>query len=113
MLDARMVRNTSAKLDREENGNVVVKVANVRPRWMVPPLRWMVPFRPERTIHLDTLGTRVWELCDGKRTVEEVVDMFAKRHALTFHEARVSVASYMKELISRGALVVVMEPPAE
>ena len=109
MLDARMVQNDAADVARETDGTVVIKVATVRPRWMVPPLRWIVPYKPERILRLDKLGSLVWELCDGRRTVEQIIDRFAERHHLSFHEARVSVTSYLKELLSRGALAVVMD----
>ena len=109
MLRARMMQNTSARIEREPNGAVVVNVANVRPRWLVPPLRWMVPFKPEKAIRLDRLGTAIWDLCDGQRTVEDLVDRFSAKQDLTFHEARVSVTVYLRDLIKRGALVVVME----
>jgi len=109
MLRARMVRNAAAQVARESDGTIAVMVSAERPRWMVPPLRWMVPFKPQRTLRLDKLGSRVWDLCDGQCTVEDIIDRFAARHELTFHEARVSVTSYLKELIARGALVVVIE----
>ena len=60
-----------------------------------------------RSVVLDRIGRTVWDLCDGQRTVERVVEEFAGRYGLTFHEARVSVTTYLKELVQRGALVMV------
>ena len=61
---------------------------------------------------LDRLGAEVWRLCDGKRTVEEVVDLFGERHALTFHESRVAVTLYLKALLQRGVLAIVIPEEA-
>ena len=55
-------------------------------------------------MRLDRLGSQVWQLCDGVRTVEDVVDEFARLHRLTFHEARASVTAYLKMLVQRGVL---------
>jgi len=47
-------------------------------------------------------------LCDGERTVEAIIDAFAAEHRLTFHEARVAVGGYLRSLMARGALAMVM-----
>jgi hypothetical protein len=109
MLAARPVRNRAASVSERGGGEVTVAVRVRRPAWLVPPLSWIVPLRPTRTVHLDRLGTEVWRLCDGERTVEQVVDAFAARHGLSFHEARVAVTSYLGGLVQRGALAVVTQ----
>jgi hypothetical protein len=87
-------------------------VANRRPQYLVPPLSWIVPFHPERRLVLDRLGTEVWTLSDGRHTVEQIVDLFAEGHKLTFHEARVAVTGYLKTLIERGVLAIAMPKPS-
>jgi hypothetical protein len=69
-----------------------------------------MPISHERAISLDRLGSEVWQACDGRRTVEEIVDLFAAAHDLTFHEARLSVTEFLRLLVLRG-LVVVAGPP--
>ena len=108
MLEARPVRNSAAEVLREEAETLTIKVKMKRPRPLLPPLSWFVRPRVTRTIRLDRLGTQIWELCDGERTVEDVVDEFARRHRLTFHEARASVTAYLKLLVQRGVLAMVM-----
>jgi len=108
MLEARPVRNSAAEILREEADALSIKVKMKKPRPLFPPLSWFVRPRTTRTIRLDRLGTQIWELCDGERTVEEVVDEFARRYRLTFHEARASVTAYVKLLVQRGVLAMVM-----
>ena len=110
MLAARPVRNAAARVAEERPGELSIAVRTQRPRWMVPPLSWVVPLRPTRAVRLDRLGSQVWALCDGERTVEAVVDAFAARYNLSFHEARVAVTGYLKQLVQRGALAIEMPP---
>ena len=107
MLTARPVHNAAARVV-DAGGDVTVYVKSVRPWYMIPPLSWIVPHQPERGSVLDGLGSQVWRWCDGRRTVEDVIDVFAGEYDLTFHEARVAVTGYVKSLVQRGALAIVM-----
>lgn len=108
MLLARPARNTAARSESDGEHAVTVHVKTKKPMYLVPPLSWIVPVRRERSLKLDRVGSHIWRLCDGERTVEAVVDDFASTYRLTFHEARVAVTGYMKMLIQRGALVIVL-----
>jgi len=102
------VRNAAADVAWNEADELVVRVSVERPRWLVWPLSWIVPHRSTRTVRLDRLGAGVWDLCDGENRVEDVVDAFAERYALTFHEARVAVTGYLQSLVQRGALAMAL-----
>ncbi len=108
MLEAKPVRNTVAKITRRDSGWTTVTVSTVKPRYLIPPISWIVRPPAERSAHLDKIGSQILELCDGNRTVEEIIDVFSSRHNLTFHEARVSVTNYTKMLVQRGMLAMVM-----
>ena len=109
LLRAVPQRNVAARVDRSSTDETVVRVPTQRPWYLaVPPLSWMVPVRPERTVRLDRLGAEVWGMCDGTCTVESVVERFAGSHGLTFHEARVSVTGYLSALVQRGVLAMVL-----
>jgi len=109
MLSARLVHNSAARVEQVSDDRVKVYVKTVRPRFLVPPLSWILPVRRERGAELDRLGTEVWNLCDGSRTVEEVIDEFAAAHGLTFHESRAAITAYAKMLVARGALAIVIQ----
>ena len=113
MLTARPVHNQAARVVESEGDAVTVYVRTIRPWYMVPPLSWIVPNRPERKAVLDRLGSQVWRACDGDRTVEAVIDAFAAEHGLTFHEARGAVTTYLKSLVKRSVLAMaITEEPA-
>jgi len=99
-------RNAAAKVTAQADGTLVVTVKLNRPGWLMPPLSWMIRPAPERKMALDAIGTAIWNWCDGRRTLEEIIDAFAKEYALTFHEARVAVTGFMKSLVARGILAV-------
>ena len=108
MLGAVPMRNVAARFDDAANGTVVVHVPRNAARELRPPLSWIVPVHAERRIVLDGVGHYVWSLCTSSRTVEEIIVIFAHQHALSFHEARVSVTEYLKQLIQRGVLAIKM-----
>ncbi len=109
MLTACPVRNHAALIADPSAETVTIRIKRDKPWYMVPPISWAIPMRNEREVILDRIGTQIWRLCDGSSTVEEVIDAFGERHALTFHEARASVTGYLKGLIQRGVLAIVVD----
>ena len=57
-----------------------------------------------KKLQLDALGTSVWDLVDGKRSVRHVIQIFAETHRLDKREAEVSVTQFIRELGRRGLL---------
>jgi len=112
MLMSRPIPNARAVVQAWDDGARCVVVPRQRPWYWVPPLSWMQPFCAQQTIVLDRLSGRVWDLCDGVRTVEEIVEIFAAEEKLTFHEARVAVTQVIEGLVRRGGLAIAMPSPA-
>jgi hypothetical protein len=86
---------------------LLVTVPVRRPNWLVPPLSWVLPFPGHRRVQLDAPGSQVLRLCDGRRTVEEVIETFAKEHKLSFREGQVAVTAFLRELLRRGMVALV------
>jgi len=57
-----------------------------------------------KKLQLDVLGTSVWDLVDGKRSVRRMIQIFAETHRLEKKEAEVSVTQFIRELGKRGLL---------
>ena len=112
MLRARPTRNTAARAVENGSAGVTLYIKRRRPAWLVPPVSWVVPYTAEREILLDALGRQVWQCCDGQSTVEDIVDRFKDEHRLTFHEARAAVTGYLRKLIQRGVLAIVIRDPS-
>ena len=111
MLKGIPVRNRAAReLRREPGGGAVIAIPTQPKSWYkIPPVRWLVRVPEHRELHLDLMGTQLWDVCDGSRTVEQIIDFFAVQNSLTFHESRVSVTTYLKSLLQRGALAVALD----
>ncbi len=73
--------------------------------------RWMlrVPENATRTFELDAMGATVLDLCDGKRRVTQVVQAFGKRFKLDQHEAHSATIGFLRTLIQRGIIAMVVE----
>lgn len=57
-----------------------------------------------RKVQLDELGTAVWDMVDGRRTVRDIVAAFAAAYRLVPREAEVSVTQFLRMLGQRGLI---------
>ncbi|MCJ7543016.1 MAG: PqqD family protein [Phycisphaerae bacterium] len=78
-----------------------------RPKYLVPPLSWILPFSPYRRVELEPVGSGVLKMCDGRRTVEAIIEAFAAGHKLSFREAQLAVTQFLSQLMQRGLVVIV------
>jgi len=54
-----------------------------------------------RKVQLDEFGSHVWDLCDGKHTVEELVRFTCDTYKLNRRQGEVSVFAFMRMLSER------------
>jgi len=100
----RLVHITESRL---ESGEVLLEYQlTVRP-WLAGLAKRLG--RPNeivqtKKLQLDAMGTAVWDLVDGKRSVRRIVQIFAEDNRLENREAEVSVTSFIRELGQRGLL---------
>ena len=99
--------NESLALNRRSGGGAVAEVPLENPRYLVPPLSWLLPFSGKRRIELDAVGLAVLEMCDSHRSVEKIVEKFAADHKLSFREAQLPVTQFLRQLTRRGIVVLV------
>ena len=60
--------------------------------------------RPQRTLELDAMGSRVWNLIDGQATVRDIARQIAGHYACHPAEAEQAVALFVRQLGQRGIL---------
>ncbi len=107
MLKAVLLPNQAARFTGEDpDGSLTLAVPTRKPVFLIPPFSWIIRPPKERLTVLDPIGADIWKSCNGRRSMEDIVVKFAIRHQLSFHESRVSVTSYVKSLLQRGALAV-------
>jgi hypothetical protein len=99
-------KNRAIRVELRDAG-LIVWVKIQKRWWMGPPLGWLLPFRSEKGIALDDLGREVFEACDGQRSLETIIEGFAKRHKLRFHEAKHNVVTFVQWLLERKIIYLV------
>lgn len=59
----------------------------------------------ENTVRmLNTVGSRIWELADGSRTIDEIAGMLAAEYDVTPGDAAASVGLFLEELVAKGLI---------
>jgi len=67
-----------------------------------------------KAIHLNDTATVIWKLCDGSRTVEDIIRILAKEYPGSETTVAADVREAVELLISEGALLeVAAAVPAE
>jgi hypothetical protein len=99
-MSARPVRVPPRAVD-DDGRELRIQVEFERPRWQQ---RLGAPAHCVRTFVLDALGREVYESCDRKATVQDIIEQFARQHRLSPAEAEYSVSLYLKTLMSKGLL---------
>ena len=107
MLTAVPHANEALERQRQQDGSMVVSVPLRRPRYLVPPLSWVLPYSSHRRVQLDRLGAEVFESCDGRVSVETIIENFAANHKLSFREAQLAVTEFLRQLTQRGLIAVI------
>lgn len=108
-MQARPRRLPVCARSTDDAGDLHLTVEFERRGWQC----WLgAPAQATREFVLDRVGRQVYELCDGKRTVEDVVRRIGGDLHLSPGEAEQAVTTYLKTLMSR-CLVAVTVPAEE
>lgn len=97
MLNSRPARNEALAWDENDDGEVVIMVER-QETLRVRLLSKIFYIPKERKITLDEVGTEVWQMCNGKTSVAQMIDRLGKKYQLNRKEAEVSLLSYLKTL---------------
>mgnify|MGYP001813258333 FL=1 len=106
-LDRIPVKNRQISENRLETGEIVIRYrvtmrsffSGLAKRFGGPEVQTQM-----KKLQLDELGTSVWNLMDGNRSVRQLVKIFAATHQLETREAEVSVTQFLRELGRRGLI---------
>jgi hypothetical protein len=92
---------------RMDSGEMIIEYPLVVRPWIAAVAKRLgAPQDRKQTkkLQLDAMGTSVWDLMDGNRTVRRITQIFAATHRLDKREAEVSVTRFIRELGRRGLL---------
>jgi hypothetical protein len=99
------VKNTDVAEERLDTGEVLLSYPMATRPWIDRLARAVGAGEPKirrKKLQLDALGTAVWDLMDGRRTVRQVVRAFSKTHQLEDRESEMSVTLFLRQLGKRG-----------
>jgi hypothetical protein len=114
LLAAVPVSNTSVSVSADDAGLVTLTIPWRRTRRMavLAALMMLPSAQRRRVVELDEVGSAVYRLCDGTRSVKTIVDIFAQRYRLSAKEATLAITAYLDQLARRG-IVALMVPNLE
>jgi len=101
--EARPVRNPSLKWRLNDDDDVEVVIPRRSDR-LGRVLGFLFYVPESRPLVLDEVGSRVWQLCDGERTVEEIIATLREEYKLDRREVEVSLTEYLRSLGKRGMI---------
>jgi hypothetical protein len=99
------VKNRHVRESRLESGEVVVHYPVAVHPWVARLVRFLgkeAAAPRDGKLQLDALGTAVWGMIDGERSLRRIVAAFAASHQLEAREAEIAVTQFVRELGRRG-----------
>ena len=101
IMKAFPVRNQLITWEVDEKGEASLVVPQKDKLWVrLASKLFMLPNK--RVIVLDAMGTFVWQMCDGKHTIAQIIKGIQKQHQLTRKEAETSLFTFMQQLGKRN-----------
>ena len=106
-LSRRPVKNIQVTESRLDSGEVLLYYPTTLRPWIAAVIhRLGGPSEKIQTkkLQLDALGTSVWDLLDGRRSVRQIIEQFVETHRLHPKEAEVAVTRFLRDLGKRGLI---------
>ena len=103
MFKSKPVRNNQVEWEKNDDGEIHVTLTR-GDSWKVRTLSKIFWIPKTKTMVLDEIGAQVWDMCDGRTTVESIIKRLSKTHQLNVKEAEISLLAYLKKLGQKGLL---------
>ena len=95
------VRNQLITWEIDDKGEASLVVPQKDQLWVrLTSKLFMLP--DKRVIVLDSIGTYVWKMCDGKHTISQIIKSVQNQYQLTRKEAETSLFTFMQQLGKRN-----------
>lgn len=108
MLDSRPTRNELVEWRTTDAGEAEITISR-QDNWKIRWLSKLFYIPKERRITLDEVGSEVWQMCNGRTTVAQMIDNLSAKYQLNRKEAEVSLLSYLKTLGQKRFVGFVLE----
>ncbi len=111
LLMSRPVRNEAVSVKEIDNDELEITIHRKKTK-LVILLSKLFKLPETRKIILDKIGACVWTLCDGNKTVNDIIKIFSKKYSLGKEKAEKSLLVYLEQLTRRG-LIAIAAPEQE
>ncbi len=103
VLRMRPVRNPGVEWEKTGKGiRLIIPLREPKAKKEKGIMSKIVPQAPkEKRIDLDKVGALVWDLCDGKNTVDDIARRLNEKYKLMPTEAELSLNTYLQQLSKR------------
>ena len=93
--------------ERTDNGEILIEYPlNIKPFFLQLARRFRRGPEPKLTkkLQLDSLGSSVWLMIDGKSDVKKIIGKFAEDSGISLQEAEQPVTTFFLQLGQRGLI---------
>ena len=108
MFGSKPTRNDLLEWEKTEDGEASITMKR-GDNWKVRILSKIFWIPKQRTLVLDQIGTQVWEMCDGRTTVEAMIRRLSRNHKINEKEAEISLLAYLKKLAQKRLVGFIVE----
>ena len=91
---SRPIRNEAVSVRTVDNDELEITVYRKKTK-LVVLLSKVFKLPETRKIVLDKIGACVWTLCDGSKTVNDIIKVFSKKYSLGREKAERSLLVYL------------------
>lgn len=103
------LRSPSATWEILENGDILIEYPlSIKPFFLQLFSRFNKgqEQRPTKKLQLDAMGSKVWQMFDGKKEVKTIIREVAEETGLSLQEAEISVTTFLRQLGRRGLILI-------
>ena len=103
LLASRPVLNQAVKWYLNDEQVIQIEIPR-RDVWWVKALAKLFYTPEKRTIALDEVGTKVWQMAERRMTVRAMIGQLAKEYRLNRREAEASLIAYLRTLAKKNLI---------
>ena len=100
-LELKPIKNPLLKWSKNSEGNVIINLERKKDK-KTSILSKFFPIPEKRKVKLDKIGSFVWDRCDGKHRVEEIVQGLCTEFEMKRKDVEASLSVFLQQLVKRG-----------
>lgn len=107
-LSAAVVRSPSVRVEPRSDGGLALYVPFNSSAFVERLSRRLGGGTGEARVELDEMGAFVWEMCDARTTVREMIDRLAEHYRISRKDAEASLTDFLKSLTRRRLIALII-----